>query len=123
MENEKNQNNENQPEPPPEPPAVPPKGGGQGSSELVWTGLFVALLPSAIILCSVSSMNNSGNAIPVLGFFNVVLSFTGSYLMLKRTAGGEVMAIVGGICLGACFFFVNVIVGVLGGCACGGIKM
>jgi len=59
--------------------------------------------------------NNFG---PVLLILNLAGSFTGAFMLLKAPGRNKVVVVFGGFFLGVFFFLLNIVVGVLGGCAC-----
>jgi hypothetical protein len=89
--------------------------------KILW--LLVALAPAALIMV-VARLNvtreDSDTFFRVVGFgLNPALAIFGCCMLLHKPGGNKAFTIVGGICLGAIFAFLNIVLGLFLGCAFG----
>jgi len=87
--------------------------------------LLVALSPTTLIMLA-AKFNVTRETDTITGFvlfgLNPALSIFGCCMLLNKPGGNKALTILGGICLGAIFAFLNIVLGLFLGCAFGDRK-
>ena len=99
-----------------------PERGSNPFLKVIW--LLVALVPSLLILLvargNIANGAGAGTQQFVAFGLNPVMTFIGCYGLTNSPGRSKVIPVLAGIFFGAVFAALNIVIGVLGGCAFGG---